>query len=187
MAEDGTSREASLERRIEANERLWATIMVGVSIGMLVFVIGTTLAFATHPPSHIERIDPKLLAAEGEFTEDNIGTELTSDGRAIVRVVARQFNFAPSCIVVPVGAPVTFRMTSADAIHGMFVPTTNINTMLVPGYVAQLTTRFDVPGVYRFPCHEFCGLGHQGMWAEILAVTPSDWRSDIKRNRCDRG
>jgi len=179
--------DGEIERQIEANERLWAIIVIAISIGMLIFVIGSTLAFATHPPSHVERIDPQLLPVAGEFVEANLGTELSSDGRAIVRVVARQFNFAPACIIVPVDTPVTFRMTSADFIHGLFVPTTNINTMLMPGYVAQLTTRFERPGVYRFPCHEFCGLGHQGMWGEIRAVAPEEMRPGKERASCDRG
>jgi len=55
-------------------------------------------------------------------------------------------------------------------VHGFIVQGTNVNTMVVPGYVATLKTRFAQPGDYRMPCHDFCGVGHQGMWAQARVV-----------------
>jgi len=65
---------------------------------------------------------------------------------------------------------VTLRAVSADVVHGFIVQGTNVNTMVVPGYIATLKTRFTQPGDYRMPCHEFCGVGHQGMWAQVRVV-----------------
>jgi hypothetical protein len=33
----------------------------------------------------------------------------------------------------------------------------NLHTMVVPGYVAEVRTRFTRPGIYQMPCNEFCG------------------------------
>ena len=41
-------------------------------------------------------------------------------------------------MLVPAGTPVTFRATSADVVHGFLITGTNINLMLVPGYVSGL-------------------------------------------------
>ena len=47
--------------------------------------------------------------------------------------------------------------------------------MIVPGYVSQVSTRFDTPGTYAMPCHEFCGLGHHAMWGSVHVVPLSAW------------
>ena len=69
-------------------------------------------------------------------------------------------------MVVPADTPVTFRATSADVVHGFLIEDTNVNTMLVPGYVSALPIRFPATGEHLMPCHEFCGIGHEGMWAQ---------------------
>lgn len=177
----------AIEAKIEREERGWTVIMGGVVIAMTFFIVTTSLIFMSHPPSHMERLDPDRLHVAGEFVEANLGTELGADGSVVVRVVARMYNFDPSCIIVPAGARVTFRMASPDVIHGAMIPTTNFNTMIVPGYISKVTTRFDRSGVYRMPCHEFCGVGHHGMWSEMRVVEPQDWPLGTGRARCDRG
>jgi cytochrome c oxidase subunit 2 len=42
--------------------------------------------------------------------------------------------------------------------------------MVVPGFVSEVRTRFAKTGDYVMPCHEFCGLGHQAMWARVRVV-----------------
>ena len=59
--------------------------------------------------------------------------------------------------------PVTFRATSADAIHGFLIDGTNANTMLVPGFVSTVhDDASDRPGEHLMPCHEYCGIGPRG-------------------------
>lgn len=183
----GGASSGAMDAKIIREERRWTLVMVGVGIAMTFFIAATSLIFMSHPPSNVERIDPDRIHVSGEFIEANLGTELGAGGTTVVRAVARMFNFDPSCLIVPVGTLVTFRMTGPDVIHGVMIPTTNFNTMIVPGYVSKVTTRFDRPGVYRMPCHEYCGLGHHGMWAEIRVVEPKDWPFDKARVRCDRG
>jgi cytochrome c oxidase subunit II len=48
-----------------------------------------------------------------------------------------------------------------------------VNTMVVPGYVAQVHTEFARAGDLLMPCHEYCGLGHSEMWANVK-VLPDD-------------
>ena len=108
------------------------------------------------------RVNPLTLHLQGEFVESNLGTALEVDG-VTVRLIAQQFSFVPSCVKVPAGTPVKFRLTSADVTHGFILGDTNVNTMVVPGFVSEVRTSFAIPGDYRMPCHEFCGLGHQGI------------------------
>src|SRR6266567_5683462 len=144
------------ERRILGTELLWAFgvgVLIAATLSMIIF---TALTMGVNPPSNVERIDPKTLHLSGEFAEHNLGTTVTSDG-ITARVIATQFMFVPRCIQVPEGRQVALRMTSPDVIHGILVTGTNVNTMVVPGYVSQVHTVFRSTGDLLMPCHEFCG------------------------------
>lgn len=166
------------ERRILRSELRWV-IVVAVAVGLMVVVIvTTTLTNALHPPSNVETIDPATLHLAGEFVEANLGAQENADGTVTVRLIATQFAFVPRCLPVPTGREVTIRVTTPDVVHGFIVADTNVNTMVVPGYVAELTTRFDEPGDHLMPCHEYCGLGHSNMWAVLRVVPEQDWNPD---------
>jgi cytochrome c oxidase subunit II len=160
----------SAENVALAAERRWA-IVVGAIIAVLVLMmIVTGIHWASMPPSRVETIDPRTLHVSGEFVESNLGTSLTKDGAAIVRLIAQQYSFEPQCIVVPAGMPVTFRGTATDVVHGFVVGTTNANVMLIPGFVATFTTTFHKTGEHLMPCHEYCGTGHEAMWARVQVI-----------------
>src|SRR5215470_15965222 len=160
------------ERRILGTELLWAFgvgVLISLTLAMIVF---TALTMGINPPSNVERIDPKNLHLSGEFAEHNLGTTVT-DGSVTVRAIATQFMFLPHCIAVPANRKVTLRFASPDVIHGLLITGTNVNTMVVPGFVAQVHTEFTRAGDLLMPCHEYCGLGHSEMWATVQ-VLPDD-------------
>ena len=151
-------------------ERRWATlsiVIVGVLVGMATFI---GIHQATMPQGHVETADPKTLHLSGEFIESNLGSAVEADGSVTVRAIGQQYSFTPQCIVVPSETPINFRATSADVVHGLLIEGTNINTMLVPGYVSELPVQFKTPGDHVMPCQEFCGIGHQGMWGKVKVV-----------------
>jgi cytochrome c oxidase subunit II len=151
-------------------ERRWATLsimIVGVLVGMATYI---GIHQATMPQGHVETADPKTLHLSGEFVESNLGSSVEADGSITVRAIGQQYSFTPQCVVVPSETPIKFRATSADVVHGLLIEGTNINTMLVPGYVSELPIRFKAPGDHVMPCQEFCGIGHQGMWGKVKVV-----------------
>ena len=156
-----------------AAERRWAWVVVAIVALLVAMMVFTGLHWAAMPPSRVETVDVKTLHLKGEFVESNLGTSVGADGKVTVRLVAQQYSFEPQCLVVPAGVPVTFRGTSTDAIHGFVVGTTNANTMLIPGFVATFTTTFRQVGEQLMPCHEYCGTGHEAMWARVQ-VLPAD-------------
>ena len=158
-----------------AAEKRWAIVVgliVVLLVGMMVF---TGVHWAAMPPSRVETIDPRTLHLSGEFTEDQLGTSVGSDGKVTVRLIAQQYSFVPQCIVVPADMPVTFRGTSTDTIHGFVIGRTNANTMLIPGFVSTFTTSFPKTGEQLMPCHEFCGTGHEAMWARVQVIPTTDF------------
>ena len=158
-----------------AAERRWAYIVGAIFFLLIAVMVFTGLRWASMPPSRVETIDPRTLHISGEFVEGNLGTSVASDGRVVVRLVAQQYSFEPPCIVVPAQMPVTFRGTSTDVVHGFIVGTTNANVMLIPGYVATFTSTFRQVGEHLMPCHEYCGTGHEAMWARVRVIPPADF------------
>ena len=155
---------------VARTEKRWIIIMAGMLTVMMVVIVASALRGALHPASNVEVIDPTTLHLQGEFVESNLGTAVEPDGSVTVRMIAEQYEFVPRCVQVPAGTAVTFRLTSADVVHGFLLPDTNVNTMVVPGFVAEVRTRFEKEGEYAMPCHEFCGLGHHAMWAHVRVV-----------------
>lgn len=154
----------------ERVERYWAIAAAVVVVTMIVLAAFAGIHQATMPQARVETVDPTTLHIAGEFIESNLGSAVDPDGSVTVRVVGQQYSFTPQCILVPTDTPITFRATSADAIHGFLIDHTNVNTMLVPGFVSIISTRFDAPGERHMPCHEFCGVGHEGMWANLHII-----------------
>jgi cytochrome c oxidase subunit 2 len=163
-----------------AAERRWAIIVGLIIASLLAMMIFTSLHWAAMPPSRVETVDVRTLHIKGEFVENNLGSTLDKDGRVIVRLIAQQYSFTPQCLVVPAGMPVTFRGTSTDAIHGFVVGRTNANTMLIPGFVSTFTTTFPRTGEQLMPCHEYCGTGHEAMWARVQVIPPEEFFAKAK-------
>jgi cytochrome c oxidase subunit 2 len=158
-----------------AAERRWASIVAAIIAVLVLMMVVTGLHWSAMPPSRVETIDVNTVHLKGEFVESNLGTTLGPEGRVTVRLIAQQYSFVPQCIVVPADMPVTFRGTATDAIHGFVVGTTNANTMLVPGFVATFTTTFTKTGEQLMPCHEYCGTGHEAMWARVQVLPPEEF------------
>jgi cytochrome c oxidase subunit 2 len=164
-------------------ERRWAIFASALILLMLVVIVFSGLHWAMMPPSRVETVDPTRLQLSGEFVEDNLGSAVEADGSVVVRFIAQQYSFTPQCLLVPAGTPVTFRTTSADVVPGLLVTDTNINTMVVPGYISTLATSFDHPGDHLMPCHEFCGFGHQTMWAHVKVIDKAAFFEQARQSR----
>jgi len=171
---------------VARTEKRWIILMATMLLVMLAIIIVTGIVGAMHPPSNVEVIDPTTLHLQGEFVESNLGAAVEPDRSVTVRLIAEQYNFVPRCVQVPVGTPVKFRLTSADVVHGFLLPNTNVNTMVVPGFVAEVRTTFSRPGVYNMPCHEFCGDGHHGMWARVNVLPREQFPklAPLERTNC---
>ena len=101
---------------VELYERIWMWAAVGLLVVFLGTIVLTAASDAVHPPSHMETVDPAGLANDAEFGKPAV--TMRPDGTVVVSVIAQMFSFAPDPIEVPANRPVTFRITSADVMHG---------------------------------------------------------------------
>lgn len=177
MTIEGTHRGADVAARVE---RRWAALSVVIVIAMTLLAAIAGVHQATMPQARVQTIDPSRLHLSGEFIESNLGSAAEPDGTVTVRAIGQQYSFTPDCILVPAQTPITLRATSADVVHGMFIQGTNINTMLVPGYISEQFMRFEQPGEHLMPCQEFCSFGHEGMWGKVKVVDKAEFASRAK-------
>ncbi|HEY4171269.1 MAG TPA: cytochrome C oxidase subunit II [Reyranella sp.] len=156
-------------------ERRWATMSIVIVLLLATAAALIGLGHATMPQGRVEAVDAARLHLSGEFVESNLGSAVEPDGSVTVRAIGQQYSFVPDCLLVPTDTPITFRATSPDVVHGLIIIGTNINTMLVPGYVSNISARFSNPGEHLMPCQEFCGVGHEGMWARVKVIDKAEF------------
>jgi len=165
---------------IDKLEKRWIFMVAG----FVLMAWGIQIYYAVqgwHPPSNVEVIDSaQLHLATGvggdEFSEQNIGVKRDADGQLIVTMVAARYGFYPQEIELPQGEAFKIRIASFDVLHGIYVPLTNLNMMLVPGYVSEATTMLNNLGDYPMLCHEFCGMGHAYMFGNVKIVPQDEFK-----------
>ena len=175
-----TAQDTHDDTAIVRTERRWATISVVIIVVLILLAAFAGIHQATMPQGRVETIDPTRLHLSGEFVESNLGTATEPDGSVTVRAIGQQYSFTPACIVVPVDTPIKLRATSADVVHGILIQGTNVNTMLVPGYISEQLMRFTRTGDYLMPCQEFCSFGHEGMWGKVKVIDKTDFANRAK-------
>lgn len=114
---------------------------------------------------------PECLPFDKAYTTPKV-TQLDNKTYQVY-AVAQMWQFQPAQIFIPVGSDVDFYVTSKDVVHGFNIHGKNVNLMAVYGNINKFTVKFDKPGVYPITCHEYCGVGHQSMQAQVIVNTPN--------------
>jgi cytochrome c oxidase subunit 2 len=78
-------------------------------------------------------------------------------------------------IVLPVGKKVRFLVTANDVIHAWWVPQLGVKKDAIPGFINEMWTNIDEPGIYRGQCAELCGKDHGFMPIVVQAVSAEDF------------
>lgn len=180
MTAPGERTSAEVAARVEVQ---WAVLVGGIVLLLLAMIAFTALHWSSMPPSRVEVVDATTLHQAGEFVESNLGTGVNERNQVVLHLLAEQFAFRPQCLVVPEGVPVTVRATSADVVHGFQILGTNVNSMLIPGYVSTFVMTLDGVGERSMPCHEFCGVGHAAMWARVKVIPLAEFERLMREKR----
>ena len=78
-------------------------------------------------------------------------------------------------VVVPVGKKIHFLLTASDVIHAWWVPDLGQKQDAIPGFINDMWTQIDTPGVYRGQCAELCGKDHGFMPIVVRAVSEEEY------------
>jgi cytochrome o ubiquinol oxidase subunit II len=92
-------------------------------------------------------------------------------------------------LVVPVGRPLHFRITSASVFNAFFVPRLGSLIYAMNGMVSQINLEADKPGTYLGFSGHFSGDGFSDMKFDSVAVPPdqfASWAAGVKGMPLDR-
>jgi cytochrome c oxidase subunit 2 len=159
---------------IHTYEKLWLVVALVLIVGFIGTVTyGAVGAGIEMVDNEGGTIDATAVGEDDRFSEPRV--ERVGENEYEAYVVSQQFIFRPSPIEVPANSRVTFYITSIDVIHGFEVVGTNVNTMVIPGQVAEITVEFDEPAEYGIVCNEYCGEGHHDMEGELVVVPEDEY------------
>ncbi|MFC3959846.1 cytochrome c oxidase subunit II [Halovivax cerinus] len=160
--------------RIHTYEKLWLAGSFVLIVGFIVTITyGSVGLGITMIDDEANTVTPDEIGSDDRFSDPRV--EQVGEDEYEVYVVAMTFIFQPDPIEVPASSEVTFYVTSRDVIHGFEVAGTNINSMAIPGQVAELTVEFDEPGTYGIVCNEYCGPQHHTMEGSLVVTPESEF------------
>jgi len=152
--------------KIEYYEKVFLILGVVMLLSGLTAILVSVVGAGVMVPEPAGRVAPGDVRTTAPF--DAPGLREISPGKYEAVIVAQTWLFTPNEIRVPAGSEVTFRVASTDVIHGFLIENTQINAMIIPGQITEVTQTFDEPGEYLLICHEYCGIGHHDMWGRVI-------------------
>lgn len=149
-------------------ERIWLTVGA-ISLVVFLLILGTlAIGLGLQPPGHMKTVPPEQVHTSAPFNKPAIVQIGPKEFKATM--VAQMFSYLPDQIEVPSGSTIHFEVTSPDVVHGLYLPNTNVNIMVIPGHVTEFSYTFKNTGDYLMLCHEYCGTGHQVMMGKLKVV-----------------
>ncbi len=139
-----------------------AVMLVLAGIALMITLVGHHAAL----PEPSGRIEPEAVRDTAPF--DDPGLKQIGDNEYELVLVGQAWSWTPDEIEIPLGAEVDIVATTVDVTHGLSIPDTNANAMVIPGQVTRIEDIvFDEERRYTIICHEYCGLFHHQMGASI--------------------
>lgn len=83
-------------------------------------------------------------------------------------------------LVVPVNHKIRILTTSADVIHGWYVPSFGVQLDAIPGFVRATWFKAEKVGTYYGQCAQVCGKGHAFMPIVVKVVSDADYAAWVK-------
>lgn len=81
-----------------------------------------------------------------------------------------------NAVVLPTGKKIRLLLTAQDVLHAWWVPELGQKKDAIPGFINEMWTRIDEPGVYRGQCAELCGAYHGFMPIVVEAKPQEEYR-----------
>lgn len=101
-----------------------------------------------------------------------------------VRVTGRKWDWSfmdvksgaeTSDLIVPLNKPVRLTMSSADVIHGFYVPQFRINRDVLPNQYTVLWFKAEKVGNYPILCTQYCGTKHSQMVRYVKVLPEAEY------------
>jgi cytochrome c oxidase subunit 2 len=86
----------------------------------------------------------------------------------VINITAKRFGFTPNVITLKKGETVKLRLTSEDVTHGFFMKALQLDEIIAPGRLTEITLTPQQEGRYTTICDHFCGAGHGNMSMTVV-------------------
>lgn len=175
-------------------------LLIGITAAMVAFVVRYHRSRAPQPTSEAEgslwleivwTVLPTLLVLSmfyygwaGYMALRNVPPD-----SLVVKATARMWSWnfdygngkTDSKLYVPVGRPVKVELTSADVIHGFYLPAFRVKRDVVPGMKNYVWFVAPKGGSYDLFCSVYCGTGHSRMITTVEALPPAEFTAWMNR------
>jgi cytochrome c oxidase subunit 2 len=175
-----------------AMEILWTLVPFLILVGMAIPATKTLIAMEdTSNADMTIKVTGYQWKWHYDYMDEGIGffSNLATPRAAIENRAEKGEHYlldVDNPIVVPVNKKIRFLVTANDVIHAFWVPDLAMKKDAIPGFVNELWTRIDEPGVYRGQCAELCGKDHGFMPIVVVALEENeylDWVAEQKAAR----
>ncbi|MFF4520764.1 cytochrome c oxidase subunit II [Streptomyces bluensis] len=163
----GTGRMPSGRLERPRLEKVYVAALAAVAVFLVAYTAWQN--HEEHKPAHRTPVRIDVTAFQWCWTFAHQQT------RKPVEVTATCSGAALPTLVIPTGRPVTFRLTSRDVIHSLWVPRLRYKMDAFPDHVNAFTLFVDREGRWIGRCAEFCGYRHHTMDFWIKAVSPEEY------------
>ena len=167
-------RDTGEPRQIHGNdwiEAIWTAIPLLIVAGLFVGTLGVLLRTEARAASPAAEVHVRAFRWGWAFSYPSEGVEKSG------------FGIPGPELVVPVGEPVRFVLTSDDVVHSFYVPLFLFKRDVVPGRVNTFDVTVEEAGTYRGQCAEFCGVGHAAMPFTVRAVSGAEYEAWLDAHR----
>ena len=169
---------------IYGNTKIQATWIIGTSaivLWLAVFgtieLVGPAGAGAGEGPSPIWALAGKQTTSWAPGTDDMLQVQVIGQQWTWTYRYPQFGGMESSSLMLPVGMPVTFHVTSLDVIHSFWAYQLGVKADANPGVdnVAYVTPK--ATGSVTVRCNELCGIWHGAMFNYGQVVSPTAFQS----------
>ena len=165
---------------IHKYEKLW----FGAALVLIIMFIATVTYGAVGAGITMVGDDGGTVAQEDISDHERFGNtgvyeSADDDVDYDVNMIARHPQFVPRTVEIPEGSTVQFYITAEDVIHSYDIVGTNVNTMLIPGQIAEFKVEFDDSAEYGVLCSEYCGSLHHEMEGALNVIDEDEWEDEM--------
>ncbi len=164
-------------------EILWTLVPFAILISMAIPATKTLIAMADTANSDMSI---KITASQFKWQYDYLNEEvslisaLATPREQIFEAADKSEHYlleVDNPVVLPTNTRIRFLLTAADVIHAWWVPALGLKKDAVPGFINEMWTKIDQPGIYRGQCAELCGANHGFMPIVLDVRSPEDYQS----------
>jgi cytochrome c oxidase subunit 2 len=145
--------------QFEGNNRLeviWTAIPLAIVFTLFILTAQSVFRLETPPPGAL-RINVTGRQFFWNFDYPTLGIRTSNE------------------LIVPADRPVALHITSADVIHGFWVPSLVGMEDATPGVITHIFFTAQKPGDYYGECEVLCGAGHADMRFRVIVLPPAQF------------